>query len=252
MNIRRENALKNMAILLLVILAIWLGFRHPKTAPAPEPENSAQAPANTSSGISITKEKITEANFSGSRPVITGGGDLADAARSFVDKTLSDFKTQADKEVPDIKAHFGADEPAAMYTLDIDAKDIKGPKTESIVLVEDIYTGGANDNEVFKVFTASLASGKLLDLSDVIKTSQQAPFTELVKKELDAWQPSGTTAPVVFTDEVDSLKFSDFTDWSLDSQNLTLYFSKYAIGPGVLGAVPFTISLDKLSDMLAI
>jgi hypothetical protein len=49
---------------------------------------------------------------------------------------------------------------------------------------------------------------------------------------------------------VDNLKFESFSNWSMDEENLTLYFSQYEIGPGVLGPVAFPIPLTKIKDFL--
>lgn len=249
---KSASTLKNVIIILLVAAILWLILRHSRpetvnnniTEPAGKTDTSAPAPTT------ITKKDIKEENFSGSEPVITGSSAAAIAAQAYVDQSVADFKKQADTDVPDMRAKFGADSPPASYTIDIDAKDLKGPKTESIVVSSYVYTGGANGNELYKVFTQDTVTGKIISLSDVIAADKQAAFTAEVKKELIAWQPEGTTAPVVFPDDVNALTFSSFTDWSLDGQNLTLYFDKYAIGPGVLGPVAFPVPLSKIQTDL--
>ncbi len=201
--------------------------------------------------IKITKKEIKEDNFTGNMPIITGKGKLADAGRTYVDTTIKDFRTEANRDVPPMKKQFGADSPTASYEIDIDAKYIKSDKTESIVMVVYTYTGGAHGNSLYKVLTATLGKdAKILSLSEVINTSDQTAFTDLIKKELLAWRPSSTDASPVFPDDVNALKFNSFVDWSLDDKNLTLYFDQYEIGPGVLGGVAFPISLDKIKNFL--
>ena len=87
-----------------------------------------------------------------------------------------------------------------------------------------------------------------MSLSDVIKKEKQTAFTELVKKELNAWRPDGTI--VVFPETVTELTFASFKSWNLDDKNINIYFDQYEIGPVVLGAVVFPISLEKIKDLL--
>jgi hypothetical protein len=75
-------------------------------------------------------------------------------------------------------------------------------------------------------------------------------FTEFVRRELNAWKPAGADGPVVFPEDVKNLQFDSFVNWSIDGENLIIYFDKYEIGPGVLGAVAFLIPLNKIKDFL--
>ena len=236
----------------LALLIFYIGFklgemkRDVGAVPAmPHPTTPAKTNA-----VSITTKTIKEENFTGKVAVVSGESPIAKAAQAYIDKSVADFRKQADTDVPDMRKQFGADSPTANYEIDIDAKQAAGPKTESIVLDTYVYTGGAHGSSSYKVYTASRATGEMLSLSDVIQTDQQAAFTNFVKKELNAWQPAGSTAPVVFPEDVGSLKFDSFTDWSLDEKNLTLYFSQYEIGPGVLGEVAFPLPLSKVKDFL--
>ncbi len=237
------------ALVLVLVVGLYLKSRStpipttPETPVTQELEKTTPAPT-------IGSEKIKEENFSGSKPTIPGSSALVLAARAWVDKSIAEFKAEADTDVPDMREKFGADSPTANYTIDISAKDIKGPKTESIILSQGTYTGGANGNTLYKVFTASLSSGKILSLQTIIKKDKQAAFTSYVKKALTAWRPEGSTESVVFEDDIKGLEFSTFANWSLDNKNLTIYFDKYQIGPGALGAVAFPLSLSKIKDFL--
>ncbi len=55
----------------------------------------------------------------------------------------------------------------------------------------------------------------------------------------------------VFPEDVNALSFDDFTNWSLDNDNLTIYFDQYAIGPGVLGATAFPLPRTQIQNFLA-
>ncbi len=241
---------KLLAVIIFVAtfyIGFQLGEKKAQILPPVEKEQSASPASNA---ITITKQNIKEENFSGSMPVISGGSPLALLARTYINETISNFRKQANTDVPDMRKHFGADAPPATYTIDIGAKDVKGNATESIVIDMYAYTGGANGNSSYKVFTANRTSGQILSLADIIKSDEQNAFTEFLKNKLNTWAPEGSTAPVVFPEDVNALTFASFTNWSLDNTNLVIYFDKYAIGPGVLGAVAFPIPLKEIKNFL--
>jgi len=202
--------------------------------------------------ISITTKDIKEENFTGTEPVIAGSSAVAKAARAYVSQRISDFRKEANAEVPAMKKEFGAGSPPAQYEIDINASYIKSTKTESIVLTDYTFTGGAHGNTLYKVFTASRGSGKILNLSSVVKKEEQTAFTDFVKKQLDNWKPDPNSPPPVFPDQVAALPFNSFVNWSFDenAQNLIIYFGQYDIGPGVLGEVPFQLPIDQIKSFL--
>lgn len=200
--------------------------------------------------ISITTENIKEENFTGKIPKISGESIVAVKARAYVAQTVALFKKQADVDVPLMRTDFGEESPTAQYEIDIDAKHIKSIKTESIILLVYTYTGGAHGNSLYKVFTSSIATNKILSLADVIKKDKQTNFTELVKKKLNAWRPDGSDGVAVFSEEVNALKFSSFENWSFNDSKLLLYFAQYEIGPGVLGEIVFPLFPAEIEDFL--
>ena len=237
----------------LFVLTFYIGFKlgQEQGELSASTKNTTESSATKTTNvtpISIKSQNIKEENFTGKVAVISGSSNLAIEAQKYIDQTISDFRKQANIDVPDIRAKFGAGSPPATYEIDIDATYIKGPTTESIVMSLYEYTGGANGNSTYKVITASNANGKILSLADIIKKDEQTTFTEFVKKALLNWQPEGSTAPVVFTEEVNGLQFNSFTNWSLDNKNLVIYFDKYAVGPGALGPVALPIPLSTIKN----
>ena len=193
--------------------------------------------------ISITAQEIQEENYTGSRPVITGEGKLAEAGREYVENTVEEFVAQANTDVPAMRKSFGMDSPVASYTIDLEASQAESDTTRSLILSVYVYAGGAHGSSSYKVFTASRATGEILSLADLISADKRADFLTLVKNELSAWSPNDSE-PVVFEEEVANLLFESLTNWSLDDTNLTLYFSQYEIGPGALGAFRLPIQFD--------
>lgn len=200
--------------------------------------------------ISVEVKNIKEENFSGTYPTFSGESKLAKEATKYIENRIEEFKDQADEDVPSLKKEFGDETSASAYSIDMNATYIKSNKTESIVIGEYTYTGGANGNSSYVVFTTSMDEGEVLTLSDIIKEENRNDFTALVIKELKEWRPSGDDLSPIFEEEVNKMTFDSFKDWSLDSENLVLYFDKYEIGPGVLGSVAFPISLKKLEAFI--
>ncbi len=235
-------------VILLVLIALGLFLKYKKTIIPVVPENpKEQIPTEIAPDpITIKTTKIQEENFSGTKPVISGESKLALTAQAYVDTSVDEFRKQANMDVPDMRAKFGADAPMANYTLDIEAKEVKGTETSSIVISEYAYTGGANGNNTYKVITAATDTGEILSLADIIKKDKQTAFTALIKKELLASKSLG-----VFPEEVKNLTFGSFSNWSLSSKNVTIYFSKYEIAPGAVGPVAFSLPLTKIKDFLS-
>ena len=200
--------------------------------------------------ISINTKNIKEENFSGTVPVISGTSVLAVKMREYVDSLVSEFRNDANIAVPSARKEFGVDSPMADYNISIDSEYIKGQKTESIATSVYTYTGGAHGSSSYKVMTTYISGDRILSLSDIVKQSEQKNFVEFVKKQLNDWRPDGEDVSPVFAEDINSLTFDSFENWSIDDQNLTIYFDQYAIGPGVLGAVPFPLSLSIIKNFL--
>lgn len=237
------NAKGKAVVLILILLigaGIWLIWGRGST-----PIEPIEVPP------SITDETINEPNFSGSRPVISGDSAVAQKAEKYIDQLITDFKKRADEEVPQIREDFGNDVPSATYTVDVKAEYVQSPVSESIVISEYYYTGGANGTGSYSVFTSSGETGEILSLRDVIKEEKREDFLSLVKAKLISWRPEGSETLVVFPEEVSALSFDSFENWSIDDENLTIYFDEYEIGPGVLGAIAFPIPLSELQEFLS-
>ena len=241
---KREGVGALLMLAVIFVAGVIYDNYHTALFVAPNPEVSSTAP------VTISTKKINETNFTGTIPVISGTSPLVSVAQAYIDKEVSDFKKSADTDVPDIRKHFGNDTPSSNYEIDINATYTHGSKTESIVLGQYEYTGGANGNSTYKVFTDDILTGKVLTLSDVIAPEKQSAFTKLLKNELNTWIPEGSDAPVVFKNQVNALTFNSLTNWSMDNTNLIIYFDKYAIGPGSLGPVAFPIPLTKINSLL--
>ena len=246
-----QNKARFYIIILIILVGVGLYLKYGKDNSPIAPENiTDEKNTETEAVISITSKNIKEKNFTGKIAVVSGDSAVAKQAQAYIDEIVADFKEQADTDVPDMREKFGADNPTAQYELAIDAKYLKNGKSVSIIVLTYTYTGGAHGSSVYKVFTANISGEKILSLSEVVKENKQKAFTELVKKELLKWKPAGADASPVFKEDVQSLTFDSFTNWSLEDKNLIIYFSQYEIGPGVLGSVEFPLPISKIKDFL--
>jgi hypothetical protein len=244
----KKKLIISLALLVIIVLGIWYYKSHKNNSSYVAPETPQEEQKQTLPKLSIETKDIKEENFTGKVAVVSGDSVLAEKANAYIESAIADFKKQADTDVPAMRKEFGADSPTAQYEIDIDAKDVKSSETESIVLLVYTYTGGAHGSSVYKVFTVD-ADSKIMSLSSIVKAGQEKAFTEFVKKELLKWKPSGDVSPV-FPEDVDALTFNSFGNWALTDTSLIIYFDQYAVGPGALGAVPFSISLDKIKNFL--
>jgi len=226
-----------LVLALIIITAVWLNKHNMAVAPV---EVITQSP------IVIIDTPIEEANFSGSRPVMTGSSVVVLSANEYLNTEIAAFKASADKEVPDIRKEFGNDAPPANYTIDFKAKHVVSPTTDSIVIDGYRYTGGANGMSFYKVFTAKRDGEQLLALRDVVRPEQQEAFAAYVRNEIIARQEA------IFQDDVNKLTFDSFKNFSLEENTLTLYFDKYEIGPGALGAVAFPLERSVIEQYVTL
>jgi hypothetical protein len=200
----------------------------------------------------ITHKEIKEENYSGERPIIKGTRLLATTAQKYVDERIKEFSEQANKEVPDMREQFGDDALFATYSIEIRATQKESTVTESIVMTEYVYTGGANGMSSYKAFNASRADGHIIPITEIIRKDKQSAFVEYVKKELLSWQPDGAEGLVVFNEDVEQITLDSFEDWSQDDESFIIYFDKYSIGPGALGAVAFPLPLSVVENYLSL
>ncbi|HEY0980228.1 MAG TPA: DUF3298 domain-containing protein [Candidatus Paceibacterota bacterium] len=230
-----------LVLAIIIVLALWLN-KHNQTIIAPENAVEEKVP------VTITETKITEANFSGTKPVIAGDSSVAVAARAYVDQSVAAFKARADAEVPGMREQFPDAIAPSTYTIEMTAKYSTGAETESIVVESYVYTGGANGNSIYKVFTAARSNDTLLALSDIIPGNSQAAFTAYIQQQLLSWRPGGMASMVVFEEDVKKLTFASFDNFSLNDNALTLYFDKYEIAPGATGAIEFSIPRGDIAQ----
>ena len=195
--------------------------------------------------------EIKGKNFVGSKPVILGSARVAASARKYVNESIKEFEANAKSGTSS-----GSSDPKSFlplpYSIDMNAKYVQSFTTESIVINQYLYTGGANGNDFYRVFTGSIASDKVLLIKNVIDEKYHENFVEFVKNRLFNYRPAGSNDVVIFEDSVNALTIDSFSNWSMDNQYLVLYFDKYTVAPGALGSIVFPIPLSDVQSMMKI
>lgn len=197
----------------------------------------------------ISSTQIDTEYFSGQSVQIQGTSVAAKAAHQHAEERFAAFAQRATTEVPELREQFGPEAPAGTYELRLDASVISGTNTESIVIAEYEYTGGANGMSTYTTFTSLKKGGDLLSLRNIIRPDQTEAFTNEVRNRLTQWAEE-TEGAMLFAEDVSALTFDSFYSWSLSEDMLTIYFSKYAVGPGAIGAITIPLPLSELAAFL--
>lgn len=113
------------------------------------------------------------------------------------------------------------------------------------------YTGGAHGNVYFKTFTFDNSTNSLVTLNDLFTDASSGLETvaTLVREDLatreyfepgDDWMLEGT-APTP----------ENYSNFTLSSDSLTIYFPPYQVGPYAMGPQQVSIPLTMLDAVLA-
>lgn len=197
----------------------------------------------------ISASEIQSEYFSGQEIRVHGTSIAAKIADGYSLERFESFAERAAKDIPELREMFGEDAPTASYELHLNASVISSTNTESIVISEYEYTGGANGMSIYTTFTSPKKGSSLLTLEDIIAPEQTEAFIEAVRNHLRMWADQ-TEGAMLFTEDVDALTLDSLQNWSLSEDTLTIYFSKYAVGPGALGAIELPIPLTELTPFL--
>lgn len=233
------------AVLFLVSSLINLRSKNdrshdPNQEPQQEQENLIEREP-TSLGKEIT---IDNENLTGSYSEILGESVAAKSAREYIKKKESELQTQADTDLPEMRKEFPDAFADRKYALEIDANILSSDNTQSIVLLEYVYTGGANGNSLYTSFTQD-DEGNMLTLKDVVPYDKHEAFMSLVKQRLREYElPEGEKVDL-FPESINELTFAHLKNFALENDDLNIYFDKYEVGPGVVGPIVLTISNIK-------
>ena len=107
------------------------------------------------------------------------------------------------------------------------------------------YIGGANGMQMTETFGYD-ASGRMLDIHDVVPNEQHIRLLALVQQKLYTLNGVSREGGDVFAEAIAALTISDLTRFYMTDTELTLLFDEYDVAPGVFGVVRIPILLDEL------
>lgn len=135
--------------------------------------------------------------------------------------------------------------------IQVETNDI-GNNIYHIILSASHYNGGANGTVHLASFTIDIDQEKHITLQDLFKQTYDDVFVEKIsseiQKEVESNEEYAEFIDSTLLDEV--LQNMDEWKWSIHEDSFTMYFDKYEIGPGSLGAITLEISLDRLDSFL--
>ncbi len=187
-------------------------------------------------------------NYTAEYPVFSGSDAIVSIGNTWVKNVLNDFALEANTDVPQMRADFGADSPTAKYNIVIKGTKEEHPKAQTLVLSIYTYTGGANGTENYYTITVD-KSGKLLTLNDVIQAEKQDDFVKLVKETTSKYD-FGDSGLSVFPEAVGVISMDSLNNWAMTKDGLKIYFSEYEVAPGAAGAISILIPEAQIKDYL--
>lgn len=243
--------MRNLAIGVLIIAVVVLGYLllqkgRVKPVETELPDTSETPPDSTEEETSwfmnepakkVISEDTEVLTINASYPVF-GSGAIDSEIKSYVQKAISDFKTENSEPYPGqpVKNSFGTN-----YRV------VEGPDTVSVIMNTETYTGGAHGNLVIKTFVYSkdgnhLSIGSFFkpgsDYLSKLSTLSRAKLAE--KSSGESWDEDGT-APL-------SENFGAF--YIGETGKLIIIFQPYQVGPWVAGTPSVEIDFNEFGDMV--
>lgn len=207
-------------------------------------EITDQAEHVTKIGEQIT---IDEENISGSYPEIIGDSTIAALARAQIERFITETTDQANEQLPELRVEFPESFNDRKYESQVQGNYFSSDDSQSLVLLEYTYTGGANGNSFYVTFNQN-QEGKEITLVDIVPAKKRGAFVELVQERLRNYHGGDGQSIELFDDAVTGISFEQLTRFAIDGNDLHIYFDKYEVGAGASGAV--IISIDNYASIV--
>lgn len=240
---------KNFFILVAIILAVGLSllyFINHQSSIIPVMSNQGDTNAkvsDTEGQFTQIGEQITidEENIKGSYPDIFGDSPIAMAARDQIQEFVADITRQANEQLPELRRDFPEAYNDRSYEVEVRGEYFSSDNTESVVLLEYMYTGGANGTSFYVTFNQN-NEGEMIGLSDIIPAKKRVAFVQLVKDRLRSDGGSNDHDLGIFDDAVKGITFTQLDRFAVDNETLHIYFDKYEVAPGASGDIVISIN----------
>jgi predicted secreted protein len=223
-----------------------------------EPQNNRVALQRIcENDISITNQTITgETDFLKTTIQYPKIGGLADDAveesvNALIWQAAQNAQKEGEKNAAELErdraAGYGSPHPCETY-FDYHIEYNQAGML-SIVLLNYQYTGGAHGSTVQSSYTFDLATGAVLELSDLMKSGVdfRAYFNQTIRREINRRVDEGVLT------EFDDAKFKDIGEhpgYYLSNNAVVIYFQQYEYFPYAAGIQEFPIAYTKLANLL--
>lgn len=166
--------------------------------------------------------------------------ERSDILNNYVFKIVTDFIEQAttdrDATLPN------GNMP---HTMEVETETLSSANTQSFILSEYYYTGGANPYGQYTAFTFNDTDEHVtLDKFVTDELTFYAVVKDHLRNQKFADQMGSEILNLV---ALDSISLADM-DYALNDTDLVLYFDEYEIGPGALGGFSTKIPRSSLAD----
>lgn len=181
-------------------------------------------------------------------PQITGLGSLEiqEKINSQLQKDALSFKNEIEEmaqEYSEETKKFGF--PSISYAAFTDYK-VNYNKNSFLSLYVDYYryTGGAHGSTLRKCYNFNLKTGEALNLKDLFK--EDLNYKEIINKEISS--KIEKHKEIYFSSDFQGI--SDNQCFSIDGNNLIIYFQQYDIAPYAAGIPEFKIPLSNFKSKI--
>lgn len=172
--------------------------------------------------------------------------DLDKEIESYVQRVKSEFRESVDLTG---QKHFKNNPAYLSLTFDVHKVD---DEVYSFVFSEESYTGGANGNQIAKVFMVNLRDSEFIKGNQVLKDNEKTrDFLYSYLK--NAFETTEDYSPYFFQEELRSWVYepeNTFDQVYLREDSLVFKFSEYEVTAGVAGMPEIVIPLGEAGRVL--
>lgn len=188
-------------------------------------------------GLNLRTETITTKDYTMSMSIPV---TKSDKINQEIEKWINMRKNEFLDNIKDQKNSF-----ISHLNIQVKTRSVK-KDMYSLIFTADEYTGGANGTEFTRPFTVDINTGDFVHLSDIMQVDNQ--LMSLIKAEVYV---DDERAEYIFPEHLDeALHDQKEIKWSINKENLTIYFDKYEVGAGAAGAFHIQIPIDKIAAYL--
>lgn len=248
---------KNFIIFIFIILLVGIGLLiaiKTNNTDIPFVETSplhgtSDIPAVTQTTSIGEKIPFDEENITGNYPRITGDSVIATLAQKQIAKFIDEITQEANRDLPELRKEFpDVYTSDRKYEVNVQASVFTSDQTQSLALLEYMYTGGANGNSFHVTFNQN-NDGEIIELGNLVDPEKRTGFVSLVKERLRNYNNPEYEEVELFEDAINEINFQQLDRFIIKDKNLTIYFDKYEVGAGAVG--PINIVIEDFKKTIA-